>query len=95
MVLTVNADLENISLERLVDGSLKTIPVPNESYFEAINVQDGDSIYIREYPYRQAKISGAVLKPGSYTMAAGETINDLVKKQVVIQKMLISLVQYI
>ena len=75
-----NADLKNISLERLVDGLLKTIPVPNDSYFEAINVQDGDSIYIREYPYRQAKISGAVLKPGSYTMAAGETIIDLIEK---------------
>jgi len=75
-----NADLKNISLERLVDGLLKTIPVPNDSYFEAINVQDGDSIYIREYPYRQAKISGAVLKPGSYTMAAGETIINLIEK---------------
>ena len=75
-----NADLENISLERLVDGSLKTIPVPNDSYFEAINVQDGDSIYIREYPYRQAKILGAVLKPGSYTMSAGETISDLIER---------------
>ena len=75
-----NADLQNISLERLVDGSLKTIPVPNDSYFQAINVEDGDSINIREYPYRQAKISGAVLKPGSYTMAAGETINDLIER---------------
>ena len=74
------ADLENISLERMVDGQLKTIPVPNDSYFEAINVQDGDSINIREYPYRQAKISGAVLKPGSYTMAAGQTLNDLILK---------------
>ena len=75
-----NADRENISLERLLEGSLKTIPVPNDSYFEAVNVEDGDLIYIREYPYRQAKISGAVLKPGSYTMAAGDTINDLIKK---------------
>ena len=75
-----NADLENISLERLVDGSLKTIPVPNDSYFEAINVQDGDSIYVREHPYRQAKILGAVLKPGSYTMSAGETIKDLINR---------------
>ena len=74
------ADLKNISLERLVDGLLKTIPVLNDSYFEAINVQDGDSIYVREYPYRQAKISGSVLKPGSYTMAAGATINDLILK---------------
>ncbi len=78
--ITRNADRENISLERLVDGSLNTIPVPNDSYFEAINVQDGDSIYVREYPYRQAKISGAVLKPGSYTMSAGETIKDLINR---------------
>ena len=74
------ADFENISLERLVDGLLKTIQVPNDSYFNAINVQDGDSIYIREYPYRNADITGAVLKPGSYTMAPGETISDLIKK---------------
>ena len=78
--ITRNADRENISLERLLEGSLDTIEVPNDSYFEAISVKDGDLIYIREYPYRQAKISGAVLKPGSYTMAAGDTINDLIKK---------------
>tara|TARA_B100000131_G_scaffold323092_1_gene379767 strand:- start:16 stop:1848 length:1833 start_codon:yes stop_codon:yes gene_type:complete len=74
------ADRKNISLERILDGTLKTIPVRNESQFETIKAQDGDLIYIREYPYRQAKISGAVLKPGSYTMAAGETINDLIQK---------------
>ena len=39
----------------MVDGLLKTIKVPNDSYFNAINVQDGDSIYIREYPYRKLK----------------------------------------
>ena len=78
--ITRNADRENISLERLLEGSLDTIEVPNDSYFEAISVKDGDLIYIREYPYRQAKISGAVLKPGTYTMAAGDTINDLIKK---------------
>ncbi len=74
------ADLANISLERLVDGSLKTISVPNDSYFEAINVLDSDFIYIREHPFRKSKISGAVMKPGTYTMAAGETINDLIQK---------------
>ena len=75
-----NADQKNISLERLLDGALKTIKVPNDSYFEAISVEDGDLIYIREHPYRRARISGAVLKPGSYTMAAGETISDLIEK---------------
>ena len=37
-------------------------------------------IYIREFPYREASISGAVLKPGTYTMAAGETLSDLIDK---------------
>ena len=41
---------------------------------------DGDLIYIREFPYRSAKISGAVKKPGKYTIAAGETLDDLVDK---------------
>tara|TARA_B100000925_G_C22010378_1_gene476010 strand:+ start:2820 stop:4646 length:1827 start_codon:yes stop_codon:yes gene_type:complete len=74
------ADLENISLERVLDGTLKTIPITNQVQFSNIKAIDGDLIYIREYPFRQASISGAVLKPGTYTMAQGETINDLVNK---------------
>lgn len=74
------ADRENISLERILDGSLKTIPVRNDIQFKTIEAQDGDLIYVREFPYRKANISGAVLKPGEYTMSAGETLNDLVLK---------------
>ena len=74
------ADRENISLERILDGKLKTIPVINDSQFKTITAVDGDLIYIREHPYREAKVSGAVLKPGTYTMAAGETLDDLIKK---------------
>ena len=74
------ADRENISLERILDGSLRTIPVRNDIQFKTIVAEDGDLIYVREHPYRQAKISGAVLKPGTYTMSPGETLNDLVQK---------------
>ena len=74
------ADLENISLERILDGTLKTIPVVNQKQFDSIAPVDGDLIYIREFPYRSAKISGAVKKPGYYTLAAGETIDDLIDK---------------
>jgi protein involved in polysaccharide export with SLBB domain len=74
------ADLQNISLERVLDGALKTVPIVNKSQFKTITALDGDLIYIREYPYRQAKISGAVLKPGTYTMSVDENINDLVDK---------------
>ena len=75
-----NADRENISLERILGGTLKTIPIRNDIQFRTIEAKDGDLIYIREYPYREAKIYGAVLKPGSYTMTAGEALDDLVKK---------------
>jgi len=74
------ADLQNVSLERILDGTLKTIPIVNKSQFKTITALDGDLIYIREHPYRQAKISGAVLKPGTYTMAPSENLNDLIQK---------------
>ena len=74
------ADLENISLERLLDGTLKSLPIRNVSQFSSIKPIEGDLIYIREHSYRSATISGAVYKPGKYTMAAGETIDDLVIK---------------
>ena len=75
-----NADLQNISLERILDGSLKSIPIVNKTQFKDINAVDGDLIYIREHPYRQATISGAVLKPGTYTVTAGESLSNLVEK---------------
>ena len=74
------ADMENISLERMLDGSLKSIPIKNISQFENIEPVEGDLIYVREYSYRTATISGAVYKPGKYIMAAGENIDDLVNK---------------
>ena len=74
------ADLQNISLERVLDGTLKTIPIVNQIQFDKILANDGDLIYVREFPYRRAKIYGAVLKPGTYTMAEGETISDLIEK---------------
>jgi protein involved in polysaccharide export with SLBB domain len=74
------ADRQNFSLERVLDGTLKTIPVINDSQFKTIKALDRDLIYIREYPYREAKISGAVMKPGTYILAPEESINDLVEK---------------
>jgi polysaccharide export outer membrane protein len=74
------ADLQNVSLERILDGKLKSIPIVNKSQFETITAIDGDLIYIREHPYRYAKISGAVMKPGTYVMSENESIKDLVDK---------------
>ena len=74
------ADLQNVTLERILDGAMKTIPIVNKSQFQTITPLDGDLIYIREHPFREAKISGAVMKPGTYTMSDSETINDLIDK---------------
>lgn len=74
------ADIQNISVERILDGTLKTIPVVNEKQLKTINASDGDLIYVREFSYREAKISGAIQKPGYYTMANGETLYDLIQK---------------
>lgn len=74
------ADMQNISLERISKGELKTIPIVNQSQFKTLKAEDGDLIYIREFPYREAKILGAVLKPGTYTMSSKENLNDLIEK---------------
>ena len=74
------ADLQNVSLERILDGTLQTIPIVNKSQFKTITAVDGDLIYIREHPYREAKISGAVMKPGTYIMSENESIDDLISK---------------
>ena len=78
--LKQTADIENIYLERILDGTLKSIPIINNSQFNSIQSIDGDLVYVREYPFRSATITGAIYKPGTYTMAAGETIDDLLVK---------------
>ena len=78
--LTKKADLRNIYLERILDGNLKSIPIVNISQFKDIQPMDGDMIYVREHPYRTAEISGAVVKPGTYLVTAGETFSDLIRK---------------
>ncbi len=78
--LKKSADIQNISLERMLDGTLKTIPIVNQSQFKTIEPIDGDLVYVREFPYRQAKIHGAIKKPGTYTLAIGESLEDFIQK---------------
>jgi len=78
--LKQTADLQNIYLERILDGTLKSLPIRNVSQFKTISPVDGDLIYIREHPYRKATVSGAVYKPGTYLLAEGETVDDLILK---------------
>ena len=78
--ITVDADLENVYLNRILDGRLESLPIRNIKQFQDINSKDGDAIFIRKYAFRSVVIDGAVLKPGNYVMAEGESINDLLEK---------------
>ena len=78
--ITKDADLENVYLNRILDGRLESLPIRNISQFQDINSKDGDSIFIRKHAFRSVFIDGAVLKPGNYLMAEGESINDLIDK---------------
>ena len=73
-------DLDNIYLERILDGNLKSLPIINISQFNNIKAVDGDKIYIRKHTFRLASIKGAVLKPGQYLMSENDSLHDLVKK---------------
>jgi len=78
--LTVDADLENVFLDRVLDGKVESLPIRNIKQFNTIPSNDGDKIFIRKHSFRSVNIFGAVLKPGRYLMAEGESINDLINK---------------
>jgi protein involved in polysaccharide export with SLBB domain len=78
--ITVDADLSNIFLDRILDGKVKALPISNIKQFNNIVANDGDKVFIRKHSFRTVDIEGAVLKPGRYLMAEGESIADLIKK---------------
>ena len=78
--ITADADLSNIFLDRILDGKIKSLPINNANQFKTIMANDGDSVYIRKHTFRAVNIEGAVLKPGRYLMAEGESLNDLIEK---------------
>ena len=78
--LTTDADFSNIFLYRLLDGVVRDIPITNVSQFETIQSRDLDRLFIRKHSFRNVKISGAVVRPGSYKMVEGENIFDLIER---------------
>ena len=78
--LTAYADSNNIKLERILDGQIKSLSIANISQFDNIIANDLDKIFIRAFPFRSVEISGAVLNPGTYLMNEGDSIKDVVEK---------------
>ena len=74
------ADLENIKLERILDGSIKSLSIANIIQFDNIAPNDGDTILIRNHTFRSIKVKGAVVNPGIYLMNEGDNIFDVLTK---------------
>jgi len=78
--ISVQADYSNIYLDRILDGKVKPLPISNIKLFNDIDARDGDKVFIRKHSFRSVNITGAVMKPGTYLMAEGESIEDLINK---------------
>lgn len=76
--ITNDADLDNIYLDRILDGRVKSLPITNIKQFKDIVANDGDTIYIRKHNFKTVNIQGAVLKPGIYLMADNQSIDELI-----------------
>jgi len=78
--VSVQADYSNIFLDRILDGKVQPLPISNIKQFNDIEARDGDKVFIRKHSFRSVNITGAVMKPGTYLMAEGESIDDLISK---------------
>ena len=78
--ITIDADLSNIFLYRILDGEVKAIPIANISQFNNIVSRDEDRIFVRKNSFRNVKIEGAVIRPGNYKMLEGQNVFDLIEE---------------
>ena len=77
--ITVDADLSNIFLYRILDGEVKSIPIVNISQLDNIKSRDGDKIFVRRSSFRSVIIRGAIVRPGNYKMVEGQSVFDLIE----------------
>ena len=78
--LDVDADLENITLDRITGGRVTRAAVGSIKDLENVSSNHKDVVNIRRYKFRNVSIIGSVNNPGSYLMNEGETVYDLVNK---------------
>ena len=78
--ITIDADLSNIFLYRILDGEVKAISITNISQFNNIVSKDNDRIFVRKNSFRNIKIDGAVIRPGNYKMTEGQSVFDLIEE---------------
>jgi protein involved in polysaccharide export with SLBB domain len=75
-----NADLQSLRIERPNGELTSYIEIADLKKINSIEVQSSDNLNIRAFERRTASILGAVNRPGTYTIANGETVYSLIKK---------------
>tara|TARA_B100000963_G_scaffold354038_1_gene369854 strand:+ start:23995 stop:25713 length:1719 start_codon:yes stop_codon:yes gene_type:complete len=73
-------DKESIFIERINnEGIIKNIKI-SENNLDNVFLSDGQSIFVRSFPIREVKISGAVANPGAYKLNEGDGILELINR---------------
>ncbi len=75
--LDIHADTDSIFIKRINKGETSKINVQFEDAKTTI-VQNGDSIFIREYKFNTVEIKGAVKNPGVYLLPMGAKLSQLI-----------------
>ena len=78
--LADNADISSLRIER-PDGEITNfINILDLDKISTIKVESGDNLNIRAFERKTATITGAVNRPGKYTITKGETLSSLIAK---------------
>ena len=75
-----NADLSSLRIERLNKELTSFIKIVDLKKINSYEVKSSDHLNVRAFERKTAKISGAVNRPGTYSIAYGETLSSLIKK---------------
>ena len=78
--IDVKADISNISVDRIYDGSVKTIKIESLQDIDEISSMDQDIINVGSYKFREVSINGAVNNPGKYLVSEGDGILELINR---------------
>ena len=78
--IDVDADLDSITLDRIVGGKVTRASVKSVNELEKVTSIHKDVVNIRRFKFRNVSITGSVNNPGSYLMNEGETVYDLITK---------------
>ena len=78
--ITNKADLSQIKLFRLSGASVAQISIEDITELAEMTSNDNDKIIIREFPFREVEINGAVENPGKYIVNQGDGILKIVEQ---------------